>query len=155
MISLQTVLHRVHIIFQDGAKNAPTPRPNKKPRLESERKDVKQESKAGPKETAQSDEKEKDLEEFLKVMQPKTKKERTWQNDVQKEEVVPQTEEVLSEGEALNEGEVEEVDDLEWMRRRMKKDLSAAAEEKKFFQDEEMREAATSKVRAPIPVRIS
>ena len=134
---------------KDGAKNAPTPRPNKKPRLESEGKHkpeaksdnvLKKDKAAGVKEMRKKDEA---LHEFMQVMQPRTRKERTWANDVadaQSQRGKPgrvESEEDQSGEAQMEEDIVEEVDDLEWMRRRMKKGLRDAESTKAFIQDDE------------------
>jgi multiple RNA-binding domain-containing protein 1 len=132
---------------QDGAKNAPTPRPNKRPRTSDDAFKANYTKHANvAKETAnstqQSIKKDKELEEYMQVMQPRTKKERTWINevpDVDKEahpHNLIQIEGRNVELEGIQEDEVEEVDDMEWVRRRMKKDMVTADEEKTFFQTE-------------------
>ena len=132
------------------------PRPNKRPRTDTPS-DTKGKSKS--KETSNptadkesrhevktTNKKEQELEEFMKVMQPRTKKERVWMNEdlslpgpssqpiAGSSKSVP---DVSPQGAEGDEAEVpEEVDDLEWMKRRMKKSLDDT-EEKVFIQDED------------------
>ena len=83
-------------------------------------------------------------------MQPRTKKARTWANDdptldsqttfvedTRKDSIVdPET--VSDAKDTEDEGTVEEVDDLEWMKRRMQRGIqSKDLEEKAFAQDDD------------------
>ena len=101
--------------------------------------------------------KDTQLEEFLHVMQPRTKKQRTWANEDSvvdsKSPPIPPLDPVMEmtpeagasstdiqnpiDAESENDI-VEEVDDFEWMRRRMKRDLDSTVQsERVFTQDEE------------------
>lgn len=107
--------------------------------------------------------KEAELEEFMQVMQPRTKKERTWINEdgpvagpsSQRLDEPPRLkvgdDEDVSDDPAEQNDASEEVDDLEWMRRRMRKDLDLDLDERGFIQDEEEQASQTyasdSKVR--------
>ncbi|KZT19567.1 hypothetical protein NEOLEDRAFT_1077530 [Neolentinus lepideus HHB14362 ss-1] len=143
---------RLSVAIVDGAKDAPIPRPNKRPRLgPSPHDDVGKPSQKKvkvAKDRKKDSKKEQQMEEFMKVMQPRTKKGRTWAND----EVVPQpvlsptqdgaqsksaAKKVEMEDEQSGEGEAprgEGISDLEWMKQRMK---NVQVEEKVFEQSDE------------------
>lgn len=149
-----------------GAKDAPAPRPNKKPRFEypasTTLPDAELKSSTSKTEDTKPEKtkskKEAELDEFMQVMQPRTKKERTWANndtDVAGPSSHPTADiPPVPESEAAADDEMQEdaveVDDLEWMRRRMKKSLGEETEEKVFMQDEDnipaQNVASTSKV---------
>ncbi|EPQ55616.1 hypothetical protein GLOTRDRAFT_75766 [Gloeophyllum trabeum ATCC 11539] len=145
-----------------GVKDAPAPRPNKRPRLgpsphEEGGKPAPKEKKA--KETGdeqakekKSGKKEKQLEEFMKVMQPRTKG-RTWADDVtvtepahpSSDQTKPKKKDKKKKAEDVEmhdaeraggdeEPKEEGISDLEWMKRRMK---AVAVEEKVFEQSDE------------------
>ena len=141
-------------LIQKGTKDAPIPRPNKKPRLErSEENDkplVKTNKPKDSKPTEAESKKDAQVEEYMQVMQPRTKKARTWANDdptldaqttfvddTKKDGIVdPET--VSDAKDTEDEGTVEEVDDLEWMKRRMQRGIqSKDLEEKLFAQDDD------------------
>lgn len=89
------------------------------------------------------------LDEFMQVMQPRTKKGRTWQNDVDTApsplNAVPVASAAIASPEVemvddeAGPAEVTEVDDVEWMKRRMAKGIRTAelASQKEFTQDED------------------
>ncbi|KDQ50583.1 hypothetical protein JAAARDRAFT_199829 [Jaapia argillacea MUCL 33604] len=148
----------------DGTKDAPAPRPNKRPRLGPSPTDpssssllapTKPGSTKGIKEPQGAKQKpDKQLDEFMKVMQPRTKG-RTWAN----EEAAPlstavpsassvkkgakakeEPDGVVVDGGAEGGAEVREegMSDLDWMRKRMSKAVDSGVEEKVFEQDDEV-----------------
>lgn len=135
---------------QKGAKEAPTPRPNKKRHLESEagpssdkdhktRQSEVDDSKSSSK-SSKNDE-ENGLKEFMQVMQPRTK-DRTWNDSVLADEPSTFKDKVEEKSPRMKEDTIEEtppdatddLDDLEWMKRRM---TANVREEKVFEQDED------------------
>ncbi|EJD05148.1 uncharacterized protein FOMMEDRAFT_18782 [Fomitiporia mediterranea MF3/22] len=158
-------------VVEKGAKDAPIPRPNKKPRIDNSNSAVDKLPGTKPLQKSKSKRKKMDattstddnaesigkkikkgaeLDEFMQVMQPRTKKERTWANNDDVPVAGPSSRPLeqsqanangISETDDSNEREeedgVEEVDDMEWMRRKMKKDLEEGGEERVFMQDEE------------------
>lgn len=92
--------------------------------------------------------KDAQVEEFMQVMQPRTKKARTWANDDSALDAsnIPVTDSTMKGGDVSDaalgtshgdevEGVVEEVDDLEWMKRRMQRGIKSVDESKAFSQD--------------------
>ncbi|KAL5520301.1 hypothetical protein ACEPAG_9515 [Sanghuangporus baumii] len=155
---------RINVQVVEGAKDAPKPRPNKKLRLDSAPADKQPRSESDKKSkskkkieepiastsAAKKSKKEAEFDEFMQVMQPRTKKERSWVNEdgpvagpsSQRLDDPPRSATKAEKDEHAGEGNeksdaTEEVDDLEWMRRRMKKDLDINSEERVFIQDEE------------------
>ncbi|KAH8114829.1 hypothetical protein DFH11DRAFT_1589929 [Phellopilus nigrolimitatus] len=150
-------------VAEKGAKDAPAPRPNKKLRLGPSPTDEQPGSSSRSKKTRAEDtapddtiaplpsstskgKKAVELEEFMQVMQPRTKKERTWANN----DVVPEpSSQVSTNDDALEQSKplttsddagqstVEELDDLEWMKRRMTKGFTEGDDEKIFEQEDE------------------
>lgn len=115
------------IELQTGLRNAPTPRPNKRPRIEATDENTLIVTPATTK-GKQEDVRQSlpsQLDEFMNVMQPRTKKEKTWANDV---DSVPPLQpagtgqpKVTDEPEAVEntaEEGPEALDDLEWLKRR-------------------------------------
>ncbi|KAJ7632476.1 hypothetical protein FB45DRAFT_912538 [Roridomyces roridus] len=122
---------RVQVI--EGAKDAPAPRPNKRPRLGPAPNEapVKVPSKAPSPPPADS----QLVDDFLKVMQPRGTKGRTWAN-----EAAPTAPVDVSPPEEMDQDGEEPVreeglSDLEWMRRRMSKNADVV--EKAFEQSDE------------------
>lgn len=92
--------------------------------------------------------KDAQVEEFMQVMQPRTKKARTWANDDSALDAsnISVTDSNMKGGDVSDaalgtnhedevEGVVEEVDDLEWMKRRMQRGIKSVDELKAFSQD--------------------
>ncbi|KAL5525252.1 MRD1 [Sanghuangporus sanghuang] len=175
---------RINLQVVEGAKDAPKPRPNKKPRLNSapvdkqpkSESDKKSESKKKTEEltastpAAKKSKKEAEFEEFMQVMQPRTKKERTWANEdgpiagpsSQRLDDPPRSATKTDKDENAGEGDekddaTENIDDLEWMRRRMKEDLGLELEERVFIQDGEDQlsrsDASSPKPESPLSPR--
>ncbi|KAG1750420.1 uncharacterized protein EDB91DRAFT_1107297 [Suillus paluster] len=119
---------RINVMVVEGAKDAPAPRPNKKRRLEdavadpgpSSRAHVHKADKNGKTSAPAPPTSASPLDQFMDVMQPRTKKGPLWANEAQESHPVlptdPPETTTTSEGPDDNEG----VSDLEWMRRRMK-----------------------------------
>ena len=129
-------------MLKKGAKDAPAPRPNKKAKLDVQDHPSRPATIKGKALTTGVDNKSDDLEKFLHVMQPRTKKDRSWQNEAGPHpEPRPQVESasVPNPEETTSEDRVEEVDDLEWMKRRMAKGLQLAdqLDERAFAQEDE------------------
>ncbi|KAI5120243.1 hypothetical protein M0805_007547 [Coniferiporia weirii] len=154
---------RISVQVVEGVKDAPVPRPNKKPRLGPSSSDdhpihsppliesKKAEDISSNQRVASSSNLQKggELEEFIQIMQPRTKKARTWANgdaipgpssqgagdaflgnSVDVSNVI----DVHHDGEKQEAGE--DIDDLEWMRRRMTKSVDTD-NDKVFVQDDE------------------
>ncbi|KZV89423.1 RNA-binding domain-containing protein [Exidia glandulosa HHB12029] len=128
---------KIFVQVVQGTKDAPAPRPHKRPRLTGpddtpERPTVEtkktEPSKPDKKKSAK-------LDEFVKVMQPK--KGRAWSNGEEPVEPTPvdvdMAEDAQSEPEEIPEG----VSDLEWMRRRMKTTVLDDSNEKAFEQSDD------------------
>lgn len=92
--------------------------------------------------------KDAQVEEFMQVMQPRTKKARTWANDDLALDAsnISVTDSTMKGGDVSDaalgtnhedevEGILEEVDDLEWMKRRMQRGIKSVDESKAFSQD--------------------
>ncbi|KAA1466873.1 hypothetical protein DENSPDRAFT_831780 [Dentipellis sp. KUC8613] len=136
---------RVRVDIVDGAKDAPAPRPNKRPRLGPSP----SENEAGPstvKTPAPSAEpkkskKEAQFDEFMKVMLPETRKGPSWADappPAPKDKAKTKSKGKDSTTEVSEEasGDAEQpegLSDLEWMRRRMKEGV----EEKAFEQSDD------------------
>ncbi|KAJ7068837.1 hypothetical protein C8F01DRAFT_1119476 [Mycena amicta] len=131
---------KIKVEVVDGAKDAPAPRPNKRPRLGPSPNDPPTATKA----TAVKEPKEdKQFEEFAQIMKPREKK--RWANEAAPStplELPPDTED-----DKMDEDDVadEAISDLEWMRRRMTE--NAAVVEKAFEQSDD--EADTAPDTAP------
>ncbi|KNZ77947.1 Multiple RNA-binding domain-containing protein 1 [Termitomyces sp. J132] len=114
---------RISVSVVEGAKDAPMPRPNKRRKIEDPSVDGSAE-KSKVKLTKPNNEKPKtddQLEEFMKVMQPRNKKGPSWANDAPSEGPVVPAPEVevdvpMAEDKVAHD---ETISDLEWMKRRM------------------------------------
>lgn len=120
-----------------GAKDAPTPRPNKRPRLGPSPQNIPPPEEAlRPKSTSQ-------LDEFLEVMQPRTKKGPAWANDMKQEDAVvavkpKHKQEVAGEVDTGAGGDDPALrlalSDQEWMKQHMSKNVDVV--EKVFEQSD-------------------
>ncbi|TDL26946.1 RNA-binding domain-containing protein [Rickenella mellea] len=160
---------KISVQVVEGSKDAPAPRPNKRPRLGPAPGDElplpKPKSSAKVSTTPvkpQDKDKGTQLDEFLQVMQPRTKKGRSWANEDNTVSVTtdhpparpdvkataekttkdaPTTDNTHDSSPDNNEAEEEnaEIDDMEWMKRRMKQQLEIANDpvEKVFEQEDE------------------
>ncbi|KAF8654742.1 hypothetical protein AX16_003397 [Volvariella volvacea WC 439] len=142
---------RISVTVVDGAKDAPTPRPNKRPRLgPSPHEDASMTQKSTLKAKADAVESEKpkkasQLDRFMEVMQPRNKNGPSWANDDQPvaqakhvnappPPAAPEPEQALEE---VPEPSMEGLSDMEWMKRHMSSKVEA--EDKAFEQsDDEM-----------------
>lgn len=131
------------MLFQ-GAKDAPTPRPNKRPRLDpSQNKDISsqlQASSSNAVEISTPSKSDAQLDEYLKVMQPRTTKGPAWANDAQSEQpAAPVPEPEAVQDTAMDTGEdpakEEGISDLDWMKQRMT--TNADVVEKVFEQSDD------------------
>ncbi|TFK32942.1 RNA-binding domain-containing protein [Crucibulum laeve] len=139
---------RINVNVIEGAKDAPAPRPNKRPRLGPSPSDDQapvtsssssKKQKTAPDADAKSKSKSnKQLDEFLEVMQ--TKKGPSWANEVHSEPVLPTPEPAADV--AMADAEEEEdtaaqagMSDMEWMKQRMS--ANADKIEKAFEQGDE------------------
>jgi multiple RNA-binding domain-containing protein 1 len=138
---------RISVSVIEGAKDAPTPRPNKRARVEPPQLDeTNQITPVKPK--GQGDQ----LEQYLKVMQPRTKSGPSWANEPGKNQPtiapttdtkVPGNQDGKSEPVDPDHDKEEGMSDLDWMRRRMNQNLEVS--EKVFDQsDEEMLQTGSS-----------
>ncbi|KAG6916876.1 hypothetical protein DXG01_004785 [Tephrocybe rancida] len=110
---------RISVNIIEGAKDAPAPRPNKRPRLGPSPSDATS-TNTTTKTPTSTDEKlntDEQLDEFMKVMQPRNRKGPLWANDAPSEApVVPVAEPEVVEDVPMAD---ETISDLEWMKRRM------------------------------------
>lgn len=117
-----------------GSKDAPAPRPNKRPRLgpsplEAEPPSTRMKSKS---DKPPANEKiSTQVGEFLEIMQPRTKKGPSWANEAPAEHPIPPQEQPQGERPA----DVAVLSDLEWMKRRMSQNVDK--EGKVFEQSDE------------------
>ncbi|KAJ7248475.1 hypothetical protein C8J57DRAFT_1358341 [Mycena rebaudengoi] len=125
---------KINVEVIEGAKDAPAPRPNKRPRLGPSPSEVT--AQPVPSATPLPVEKsagDSQLDEYLKVMQPRGNKGRTWANEAAPVEPVvsvePPVEDVDMEREPPRE---EGLSDLDWMKRHMSKNADIV--EKAFEQ---------------------
>ncbi|KAI0370963.1 hypothetical protein BV20DRAFT_1071162 [Pilatotrama ljubarskyi] len=165
---------RITVDIVEGAKDAPAPRPNKRPRLGpspaevEEAKPEKKASKSSSKDKSKKTDAKGDLAvEFLQVMQPRTKKGPSWKDDDPAPAPVASTS-ALAEAEATKKGKkskdkakkaeeegeqpeqadaaAEPVSDLDWLKRHMKPTLEDPEEPEKVYEqsDDEPMEDAES-----------
>ncbi|KAF7421208.1 Multiple RNA-binding domain-containing protein 1 [Pleurotus ostreatus] len=149
---------RINVMVVDVTKDAPRPRPNKRPRLDPSPDDDTPSKHIKVREHADSATDDK-LEEFLDVMRPRTAKGPLWANDEGKPRpggpiasVEPPLPEPIAqspprEGEA---GKDEPLSDLEWMRRRMSSKVDVA--HRAFEQDDEVTEKSLNEPTPAIQV---
>jgi multiple RNA-binding domain-containing protein 1 len=172
LLSLILLSFGVLTFVLQGTKDAPTPRPNKRPRLGPSPTDEPTSSSSHPSTPASKQTKRKrdaksdkskgnnipQLDEYMEVMQPRTKKGPSWANEahsqpqpdatsssignvhssrvalIEKAEVDAEEEE---KSESMDGKKEEGISDLDWMKRRMKENIEAT--EKVFEQsDDEM-----------------
>ncbi|KAF7302233.1 hypothetical protein MIND_00790300 [Mycena indigotica] len=134
---------KIKVQTVDGTKDAPEPRPNKRPRLGPSPNDpLEKPSKKSKQNTDKPVKEDKQFDEFAQVMKPRQKK--TWANEAAPSapaDVPPPSSIVVDnkmmdvDDPAVSKMENEEMSDLEWMRRRMKD--SAAVGEKAFEQSDD------------------
>ncbi|KAI0053501.1 RNA-binding domain-containing protein [Auriscalpium vulgare] len=136
---------RVRVEVIDGAKDAPTPRPNKRRRVDTSTADVHLDpSSSKAREPLSHDasdkRKESQLEQFMDVMQPRTRKGPSWAEQPPAQQPVKKSKkgkEVAVVDEANDNAQPEGLSDVEWMRRRMKQGVENAATEKAFEQSDD------------------
>ncbi|KAG2133823.1 uncharacterized protein EDB93DRAFT_1173636 [Suillus bovinus] len=143
---------RINVVVVAGAKNAPTPRPNKRRRLEdtttdpgpSSRPHVHKVDKNGKASTTVPSTSASSLDQFMDVMQSRTKKGPSWANEAKESHPVlpassPETTNV-SDGPPNNEA----ISDLEWMKQRM--NASDSLPDKVFEQSDNEHEVNQSAI---------
>ncbi|KAF4586102.1 Multiple RNA-binding domain-containing protein 1 [Pleurotus pulmonarius] len=153
---------RINVMVVDGAKDAPRPRPNKRPRLDLSPDDDVSGKQSQPRERAESTKNDKvddKLEEFLDVMRPRTRKGPLWANDEGKPGPSgptatvehPSSEPAIpSPSTGNNEvGNDEPLSDLEWMRRHMSSKVDVAP--RAFQQDDEVMEEPSTDAASAVP----
>ncbi|EJD46946.1 RNA-binding domain-containing protein [Auricularia subglabra TFB-10046 SS5] len=154
---------KISVQVVQGTKDAPPPRPHKRPRLEGPDDEAaaalattfKSKSQTDKKPAVEppakkNDKKGAQLDEFIKVMKP-TKKGAMWSNgDDVPTPVAPAREETMDveEDEAAPEEVPEGVSDLEWMQRRMKNTALDDEDHKAFQQSDDEDDAAKSKAKS-------
>ncbi|KAL4248789.1 Multiple RNA-binding domain-containing protein 1 [Abortiporus biennis] len=145
---------RISVNVIEGAKDAPAPRPNKRPRLGPSPSEV--QSEELPKSTsdrASKSKKDEQLEEFLQVMQPRSKKGPSWANN---EPPIPSTSKVDPHAQTNSNTEDnapatddtnqlpsgEGLSDSDWLKRHTAKSLDDPSQPERVFDqsDEEMQE---------------
>ncbi|KAJ3786386.1 hypothetical protein GGU10DRAFT_267157 [Lentinula aff. detonsa] len=132
---------RIYVNIVEGVKDAPKPRPNKRPRLDTtDAEDLPVKLTKASKKTLDSkskpekSKKDSQLDEFLDVMH--TKKGPSWANEVQPEASTSATKLDDPSSMAKDESVVEEgLSDMEWMRRRTNK--QPESEEKAYHQSDD------------------
>ncbi|THH23232.1 hypothetical protein EUX98_g7946 [Antrodiella citrinella] len=136
---------KINVTVVDGTKDAPVPRPNKRPRLDpspdedqpvevsKKTKKIKQASS----DSASSVPKNAQFEEFAKLMQPRSKKGPSWANDEELQPVAstsalptPKPKQVVDEPESKENDAEEEpqatgLSDLDWLKRHQKVTIQA------------------------------
>ena len=136
------------VLYIQGAKDAPTPRPNKRPRLGPSR-DEASTSSAVPVPAQNVDSKLKgkaQLDDFMEVMRPK--KGPSWANEAKvSQPTIPVPEPVVEDVVMEEPAKAEAMSDLEWMKQRTSANVDKV--EKVFEQsdDEEEPEIKTKEVR--------
>lgn len=123
---------KIKVDVIEGAKDAPAPRPNKRPRLGPSPSEA---AAAPPKAPAPLPKSSSDpqLDEYLKVMQPRGNKGRTWANEPAPEPTDPPPADAMEvDTEPVRE---EGLSDLDWMRRRMSNNADVV--EKAFEQSDD------------------
>jgi multiple RNA-binding domain-containing protein 1 len=144
---------RVRVEVIDSAKDAPSPRPNKRRRLDTsstkQRRTTLTESKTkSPSRNSdvslvENKRKDASLEEFMEVMQPKSKKAVSWTDHVDpllpssERESAPVSQGVLKD---TSEGAKHDLTDMEWMRQRMKEGVVDADSPEKVFEQSDSEE---------------
>jgi multiple RNA-binding domain-containing protein 1 len=123
------------IIYQ-GAKDAPTPRPNKRPRLGPSPQDVSPPENVSKwnKDIANEPKSTSQLDEFLQVMQPRRQKGPAWANDMKQDDgvVVGKTKDIeAGGGPALDVA----LSDQDWMKQHMSRNIDVV--EKAFEQSDD------------------
>ncbi|KAF8055239.1 hypothetical protein FPV67DRAFT_1612778 [Lyophyllum atratum] len=136
---------RISVNVIEGAKDAPQPRPNKRPRLGPSPGDDDAVSNKLPKSKAAEKsapaESNSQLDEYMKVMQNRTKKGPTWANEAQPDPTIitvaePQVADDVPMADHTNtETRDETISDLDWMKQRMSK--AADVVEKAFEQSDD------------------
>ncbi|KAJ7094410.1 hypothetical protein C8R44DRAFT_814432 [Mycena epipterygia] len=127
---------RIKVDVIEGAKDAPAPRPNKRPRLgPSPSEQPTLPSKAPSLPTKASDDSQ--LDEYLQVMQPQGNKGRTWANEATPVSAEVPTDPADADGMDEDTEPVREegLSDLDWMKRRMSKNVDVV--EKAFEQSDD------------------
>ncbi|KAF9447641.1 RNA-binding domain-containing protein [Macrolepiota fuliginosa MF-IS2] len=127
---------RINVTLVDGSKDAPAPRPNKRPRLgpsptEVEADHNRSETRPKSEKLPMKEKSSAQVEEFLEVMQPRTKKGPSWVNETRVEQPVPPSEEPKDESSAISTA----LSDMEWMKQRMSQHVDK--EGKAFEQSDE------------------
>ncbi|KAJ7865707.1 hypothetical protein B0H13DRAFT_2236885 [Mycena leptocephala] len=125
---------KIKVDVIEGAKDAPAPRPNKRPRLGPAPNEVPTPpSNAPPPPPKLSNDSQ--LDEYIEVMQPRGNKGRTWANEAAPTvpvEILPDAAPTNENAEPLRE---EGLSDLDWMKRRMSKNVDVV--EKAFEQSDD------------------
>ncbi|KAK0477584.1 hypothetical protein IW261DRAFT_1565894 [Armillaria novae-zelandiae] len=153
---------RIFVNVIEGAKDAPAPRPNKRPRLDSptdtpSEQPIKSKAKTATKEDKAKSAKESRLGEFMEVMQPRTKKGPSWANEAQPEastssrtlDVDMQDPEVQAQDvEPVNQ---EGLSDLDWMKRHLSKKVDEDGRAFEQSDDEESALKGEAPTTPPLP----
>lgn len=129
----RTFVHssRISVTVVDGAKDAPTPRPNKRPRLDRHPTEHADSQKAPVSATEKQQDTKSDpqLEEYLEVMQPRAKKGPSWKDGAPEAQTTPST--VSTKSVELPEDPAEALpepaSDADWLKRHMRSSLDIVA----------------------------
>ncbi|KAI0344215.1 RNA-binding domain-containing protein [Trametopsis cervina] len=129
----RTFVHssRISVTVVDGAKDAPTPRPNKRPRLDRHPTEHADSQKAPVSATEKQQDTKSDpqLEEYLEVMQPRAKKGPSWKDGAPEAQTTPST--VSTKSVELPEDPAEALpepaSDADWLKRHMRSSLDTVA----------------------------
>ncbi|KAK7046017.1 Multiple RNA-binding domain-containing protein 1 [Paramarasmius palmivorus] len=130
---------KINVAIVEGAKDAPTPRPNKRPRTEdattpsdAAKAELKKARKDN-KEDGKKSKKDSQMAEFLEVMAPK--KGPSWANEAQTQPEASTSAKKIDDKDVDMVVPEEGLSDLDWMRRRMTSNVDEA--EKAFEQSDE------------------
>ncbi|KAJ7228150.1 hypothetical protein GGX14DRAFT_538560 [Mycena pura] len=141
---------KIKVEVIDGAKDAPAPRPNKRPRLGPSPNDPPEKSSkatVGP--LGSSDDAQ--FEEYIRVMQPRGEQGRTWANETTPTAQVEVPAEPLALEDKDEDAEPTGLSDLEWLKRRMSKNVDVVEKDFEQSDDEESDPVPTLAPQASAP----
>ncbi|KAJ7771000.1 hypothetical protein DFH07DRAFT_804474 [Mycena maculata] len=145
---------RIKVDVIEGAKDAPDPRPNKRPRLGPSPNEISTSFAKAPPPPPTKTSGDSQLDEYMQVMQPRGNKGRTWANEAAPTVAAEAAPPEATDADAMDpDGEPqreEGLSDLDWMKRRMSKNVDV--KEKVFEQsDDENTEPVLPPPPPPLP----
>ncbi|KAG5643857.1 hypothetical protein DXG03_009541 [Asterophora parasitica] len=130
---------RISVNVIEGAKDAPAPRPNKRPRLGPSPTDDAPPTKNPSSKLTDPKSADTQLDEFMNIMKPRNKKAPTWANEERPDTpVIPAPEPDVTEDVPMADDTAardETISDLDWMKQRMSKQVDVV--EKVFEQSDD------------------